>query len=123
MQYTVEHKIKNIFWLIKKKKIPPADLSKTSWITHQFCRFPPCALLDRIVRKFKKIEENILNLSFEVDTIEEKEGGDDIESSDSDNDDGDVGEFDPELEAKTKTLADQTQRQWHAGPGARVPGA
>ena len=59
------------------------------------------------MRKFKKIEENILNLSFEVDTFEEEEGGDDIESSDSDNDDGDVGEFDPELEAKTKTLADQ----------------
>ena len=58
------------------------------------------------MRKFKKIE-NILNLSFEVDTFEEEEGGDDIESSDSDNDDGDVGEFDPELEAKTKTLADQ----------------
>ena len=67
----------------------------------------PCALHDRIVRKFKKIEENILNLSFEVDTFEEEEGGDDIESSDSDNDDGDVGEFDPELKAKTKTLADQ----------------
>ena len=48
-----------------------------------------------------------------MDAIEEKEGGDDIESSDSDNDDGDVGEFDPELEAKTKTLADQ--RQWHEG--------
>ena len=59
------------------------------------------------MRKFKKIQENILNLSFEVDTFEEEEGGDDIESSDSDNDDGDVGEFDPELEAKTKTLADQ----------------
>ena len=42
-----------------------------------------------------------------MDTFEEEEGGDDIESSDSDNDDGDVGEFDPELEAKTKTLADQ----------------
>ena len=42
-----------------------------------------------------------------MDTFEEEEGGDDIESSDSDNDDGDVGEFDPELKAKTKTLADQ----------------
>ena len=72
------------------------------------------------MRKFKKIEENILNLSFEVDTFEEEEGGDDIESSDSDNDDGDVGEFDPELEAKTKTLADQWQCSWAAGA---VPGA
>ena len=61
------------------------------------------------MRKCKKIEENILNLSFEVDTFEEEEGDDDIESSDSDNDDGDAGEFDPDLdsrEAKTKTLAE-----------------
>ena len=43
-----------------------------------------------------------------MDTFEEEEGGDDVESSDSDNDDGDVGEFDPELKAKTKTLADLT---------------
>ena len=49
------------------------------------------------VGKFKKMQENILNLSFEVDTYEEEEGGDDIDSSDSDNDDGDLGEFDPEL--------------------------
>ena len=41
------------------------------------------------------MEENILNLSFEVDTYmyEEEEGGDDIDSSDSDNNDGDLGEL------------------------------
>ena len=48
-----------------------------------------------------------------MDTSEDEEGGDDIESSDSDNDDGDLGEFDPELEAKTKQNADH----------CRVPGA
>ena len=54
------------------------------------------------MRKCKKIEENILNLSFEVDTFEEEEGDDDIESSDSDNDDGDAGEFDPDLDSRGK---------------------
>ena len=39
------------------------------------------------MRKCKKIEENILNLSFEVDTYEEEEGGDDGKSSESDHDD------------------------------------
>ena len=72
-------------------------MSKTSWIT---TFGPPCALHDRVVRKCKKIEENILNLSFEVDTFEEEEGDDDIESSDSDNDDGDAGEFDPDLDSR-----------------------
>ena len=38
------------------------------------------------------MEENILNLSFEVDVYEE-EGGDDIDSSDSDNNDRDLGEL------------------------------
>ena len=68
----------------------------------------------------RKIEENILNLSFEVDTFEEEEGGDDIESSDSDNDDRDVGEFDPELEAKTKTLA--LADQWTMTMQEQSPG-
>ena len=39
------------------------------------------------------MEENILNLSFDVDTYEEEEGGHDIDSSDSDNNDGDLGEL------------------------------
>ena len=39
------------------------------------------------------MEENILNLSFEVDTYEEEEGGDDIDSSDSNNNDRDLGEL------------------------------
>ena len=74
----------------------------TSQVEHTLCQRPVrralcvCYSVDAVVGfvgKWKKLEENILNLSFEVDTYEEEEGGDDIDSSDSDNNDGDLGEL------------------------------
>ena len=44
----------------------------------------------------RKMEENTLELSFEVDVSEGDEEKDRNYSLDSDNDDGDLGEFDPE---------------------------
>ena len=77
----------------------------TSQVEHALCQRPVrhalgmhyvYARVDTVVGfigKWKKMEENILNLSFEVDTYEEEEGGDDIDSSDSDNNDRDLGEL------------------------------
>ena len=77
----------------------------TSQVEHALCQRPVrralCmhyvyANVDAVVGfvgKRKKMEENILNLSFEVDTYEEEEVGGDIDSSDSDNNDGDLGEL------------------------------
>ena len=75
----------------------------TSQVEHALCQRPVrralCmhyARVDAVVGfigKWKKMEENILNLSFGVDTYEEEEGGDDIDSSDSDNNDRDLGEL------------------------------
>ena len=77
----------------------------TSHVEHALCQRPVrralCmhyvyASVDAVigfVGKWKKMEENILNLSFEVDTYEEEEGGHDIDSSDSDDNDGDLGEL------------------------------
>ena len=44
----------------------------------------------------RKMEENTLELSFEVDVSEGDEEEDRNYSLDSDNDDGDLGDFDPE---------------------------
>ena len=77
----------------------------TSQVEHALCKRPVSGALCTLyvyasvdaevglVGIFKNMEDNILNLYFEVDTYEEEEGGDDIDSSDSDNNDGYLGEL------------------------------
>ena len=71
------------------------------------------------VGKWKKVEENILNLSFEVDTYEEEEGGDDIDPSDSDNNDGDLGEL--TLNADSAVAAAEAGYSRCLSPGLGAP--
>ena len=71
------------------------------------------------------MEENrrkkILNLSFEVDTYEGEEGGDDIDLSDSDNNDGDLGELTLNADnAVAAAGAEYTPGAW-AGAWGRLP--
>ena len=56
----------------------------------------PIQLIEMKIFISRKMEENTLELSFEVDVSEGNEEKDRNYSLDSDNDDGDLGDFDPE---------------------------
>ena len=86
---------------------------------HALCIYASVDAVVGFVGKWKKMEENILNLSFEVDTYEEEEGGDDIDPSDSDNNDGDLGEL--TLNADNAVAAAGAEYSRCLSPGLGAP--